>query len=137
MSRRKKLPGLTMQEMVAKTGTSKRKIYEWIRAGLLPPPTSSGRGVRYDDAFVERVMTIVRLRHEGLYCDQIRHHLESAPPEPSEAAPSELPVAPSSERWERLMLLPGLELSYRTDGGSVLRRLAAEIWKQFGALPVR
>jgi predicted DNA-binding transcriptional regulator AlpA len=137
MSRRKKLPGLTMHEMVAKTGTSRRKIYEWIHAGLLPKPTSSGRGVRYDDAFVERVMTIVRLRHEGLYRAEIRRHLESAPPEPEEPTPSELPVAPSSERWERLVLLPGLELSYRTDGGPVLRRLAAEIWKQFGALPAR
>jgi DNA-binding transcriptional MerR regulator len=130
MSRRKKLPGLTMHELTTKTSTSRHAIYGWIRAGLLPKPPSSGRGVRYDDAFVARAMTIAQMRREGLYFGGIRHHLENQSPRSDETAS---PVAPSSERWEHLVLLPGLELSYRIDGGPVLRRLAAEIWRQFGA----
>ncbi|HEX2572079.1 MAG TPA: MerR family transcriptional regulator [Polyangia bacterium] len=133
MTRPKKLPGLTMQELHAKTGIGKHTIYGWIRAGLLPRPTSSGRGVRYDDAFVERVQTIAQLRGEGLHFGGIRHHLEDATSRSDAPAPSASPAAPPSERWERIMLLPGLELCYRTDGGPVLRRLAGEIWKQFGA----
>ena len=133
MSRPKKLPGLTMDELNAKTGTGRHTIYGWIRAGFLPRPASSGRGVRYNDAFVERVTTIVHLRRQGLYFEQIRRHLADDPPRPAGPAASASPIAPSAERWEHLVLLPGLELSYRTDGGPVLRRLAAEIWRQFGA----
>jgi DNA-binding transcriptional MerR regulator len=136
------LQGLTMREVIAKTGASKRKIYGWIQAGLLPAPAKSGRGVRYDDAFVERVTTILRLRREHLSIDRIRRHLATPPAKPVEPAPpppAAAPVAPvaglPAEQWERLVLLPGLELSYRTDGGPGLRRLAAEIWRQFGASP--
>lgn len=136
MTKRLHFQGLTMHELNARTGTSKRKIYDWIRSGLLPAPTRGGKGARYDDAFVERVMTILRLRHERVSVDEIRRRLTDPPAKPVEAAPL-IPVSAAgglpSEQWERLVLLPGLELSYRTDGGPGLRRLAAEIWKQFGA----
>ena len=142
MSRPKKPSGTSMRELNAMTGTSPRQVYGWMRAGLLPHPTSSGRGVRYDAAFVERAVAIARLREEGLFFDEIRDRLEhelrkprSGPEEPAASAPAASPVTPSAERWERLVLLPGLELSYRTDAGPVLRRLAAEIWKQYGAHP--
>lgn len=138
MTKRLDLQGLTMHELTARTGTSKRKIYGWIQAGLLPAPTRNGRGARYDDTFVERVMTIVRLRREHVSVDEIRRRLADSPAKPVEAAPL-LPVVAAvglpAEQWERLVLLPGLELSYRTDGGPGLRRLAAEIWKQFAAAP--
>ncbi|HEX2570139.1 MAG TPA: MerR family transcriptional regulator [Polyangia bacterium] len=141
------LPGLKMEDVTARTGTSKRRIYGWIRAGLLPAPASSGRGVRYDEAYVERIMTIARLRYEGLSVAEVRRRLENPParqeepappipmPEaaPAGATPAAAPDGLPSERWERIVLLPGLEVSYRTDGGPVLHRLAAEIWRQFGA----
>jgi DNA-binding transcriptional MerR regulator len=135
MTKPKNLPGLTMDQLAAKTGMSRRTIYGWVRAGLLPRPASSGRGVRYDDAFVERTTTIQRLRREGLGFDQIRRRLEAPPAQPEEPALSAVPVGLPTEHWERLTLLPGLELLYRADGGPVLHRLAAEIWKQFGASP--
>jgi DNA-binding transcriptional MerR regulator len=122
-----------MAGLMAKTGMSNRTIYAWVRAGLLPRPTSTGRGVRYDDAFIERATTIRRLRREGLNFDQIRRRLATPPAQPAPPAPPTAPAGLPSERWERLTLVPGLELSYRTDGGPVLRRLAAEIWQQFGA----
>lgn len=135
MTKPKNLPGLTMDELTAKTGISRRTIYGWVRADLLPTPTSSGPGVRYDDAFVERTTTIRRLRREGLNFDQIRRRLATPPPQPEPPAPPAGPLGLPSEHWERLMLLPGLELFYRADGGPVLRRLAVEIWKQFGTSP--
>lgn len=133
MSRRTKPTGLTMHELSAKTGALRHAIYGWMRAGLLPKPTSSGRGVRYDDAFVARAMTIAKLRREGLYIEGIRRYLADQSPTSDEPGPSASTTAPPSEHWEHLVLLPGLELSYRADGGPVLRRLAAEIWRQFGA----
>lgn len=135
MTKRRDLPGLTMDEVRGKIGVSRRTIYGWVRAGLLPRPTSSGPGVRYDNAFADRATTIGRLRDEGLSFDQIRRHLATPPPPPASPAPLATPAGLPSEHWERLTLLPGLELFYRTDGGPVLRRLAAEIWKQFGATP--
>ncbi|HEX2571718.1 MAG TPA: MerR family transcriptional regulator [Polyangia bacterium] len=140
MTKPKKLPGLTIYGLTEKTAIHRRTIYRWVRVGLLPKPTSRGRGVRYDAAFIERALTIRRLRREGHTLDQIRRQLAppSSPPaaaSPTSTAPPTDPTRLPSERWERLTLLPGLELSYRTDGGPVLQRLAAEIWKQFGAPP--
>lgn len=135
MSRRRKLTGLTMHELSAKTGALRHAIYGWMRAGLLPKPPSSGRGVRYDDAFVARAMTIAKLRREGLYIEGIRRYLEDQSSKSDESGASASTTAPPSENWEHIVLLPGLELTYRTDGGTVLRRLAHEIWRQFGTAP--
>ena len=134
MTKPKKLPGLTIYGLTEKTAIHRRTIYRWVRVGLLPKPTSRGRGVRYDAAFIERATTIRRLRREGLTLEQIRRQL-APPAAPTSTATLPDPARLPSERWERLTLLPGLELSYRTDGGPVLQRLAVEIWKQFGALP--
>ncbi|MBK8256435.1 MAG: MerR family transcriptional regulator [Polyangiaceae bacterium] len=38
-----------------------------------------------------------------------------------------------SERWERVVLLPGLELHVRADASGLVRRLAAEIHARYGA----
>jgi hypothetical protein len=38
-----------------------------------------------------------------------------------------------AERWERVVLIPGLELFVNGAGGAILRRLAAEIYAQYGA----
>ncbi len=135
MSRRKPLEGMTMEQLTQKTGVGRAAIYGWVRAGLLPHPGRHGRGARYDAAFVARVERIRELRKQNRLITAIRRGLaqEPPPPPPAAVAPVVAPVSSPvpAEKWERLTLLPGLEVSYRADGGPVLRRLAEEIWRQF------
>ena len=72
--------------------------------------------------------------------DEIRDRFASATPEEVEriiqqldsAALRRLPPEPSypAERWERVVLHPGLELMVRDE--PALRRLAQDIYKYFG-----
>lgn len=129
MPRRKPPVGMTARELTEATGISAAQLHRWVAAGLLPRPRR-GRGARYDVAFVERAKTIDALLRDGMYLEDVREHLDrlaKAPP-PTPAVP-DLP----SDRLERLVLIPGLELTFRADAGPVLRRMAAEIWKQFGS----
>ena len=123
-----------MEQLNAQTGVGRAAIYGWIREGLLPHPRH-GRGARYNAAFVARVERIRDLRKQNRLHSAIRRALatEPPPPAPASAAPSQQPAVPdiTPEKWERLTLLPGLEVSYRADGGPVLKRLAEEIWRQF------
>lgn len=60
--------------------------------------------------------------------------LSAPPPQPAQVpAPPHQP-APSypAERWERVVLVPGLELHVRADAGELLRRLAEEIHTRYG-----
>ncbi|MGK3991341.1 MerR family transcriptional regulator [Sorangium sp. So ce136] len=56
-------------------------------------------------------------------------------PLPGASARDALPLPGGLERWERLALLPGLELHLRSDATAVVRRIAAEIHARYGALP--
>lgn len=126
----KRLQGLSMRELTRRTGVGRASIYGWARAGLLPQP-GRGRGARYDEAFVARVERIRDLRREHHYLDAVAAELAKPLPAPVVPVPPAVTPSVPSEKWERLTLLPGLEVSYRADGGPVLRRLAEEIWTQF------
>lgn len=125
-----------MAQLTAQTGVGRAAIYNWVREGLLPRPGRRGRGARYDAAFVARVERIRDLREKNRLHTAIRHALATEPPPLPPVAPAvppdtSPPTSIAAEKWERLTLLPGLEVSYRADGGPVLRRLAEEIWRQF------
>lgn len=122
--------GLSMSQLMHTTGVGRSAIYGWSRAGLLPP-LRRGRGARYDEAFVARVERIRDLRREHRYLDELAEALDKSPsPAPAVPPGTDAPTVPA-EKWERLTLLAGLEVSYRADGGPVLRRLAEEIWRQY------
>ena len=128
--------GLLLREIGAAMGTSKRALRQWIKHGLLEPAPFRGAGTRYGPEFVARAQEVRRLRDQGLLFVDIRQRMavESAataatpPPQPPEATP---PAA--ADTWERIVLLPGLELHLRTTGGPLLRRLATEISAQYRA----
>ena len=149
--------GVTMAGLEERTGVGRRAVHGWMHAGLLPRPALRGLGAIYDEPFIERVLQIRELRREGLKLREIPDELSrraakakvakkladaaaqeaaaqatTAAAGPKATTPQGAPGMGAVQAWERVVLVPGLELSYRTDAGEVLRRLVEEIWTRYG-----
>lgn len=131
---------LTFEQLVAGTEVTRRTLRRWTQAGLLRPPELRGPRTVYPAAHRPRVLAIVAMRAQSLTLDQIHERLIAAPPaepaapapEPAAPAPDPAP-APMGEAWERVALLPGLELHVRAGGGALVRRIAEEIVARYAA----
>lgn len=144
-----------LAELARAGGVTPRAVRLYVTRDLLPAPVFRGRSTTYNEDHLVRLRAIARLRvDEGLQLDAIRSRLAVLSPDDLAAlgAPPPLagpPAAPllgedrpagdplpgGAERWDRLALLPGLELHVRGDATAVVRRLAAEIHARYGALP--
>jgi DNA-binding transcriptional MerR regulator len=139
MAKGKAQAGLTVSELEAKLGLTRRVIHSWIAGGLIGPPSRRGPRSTYDEAQVLRIEAIQKLRARKMGLAAIKRWLLSAtrdqvealvrPPAP--AAPVAAPVGVHGERWERVGLLPGLELHVRSDAGPLVQRLASEIAERY------
>jgi len=125
------------------TGITARAIRFYISRGLLPPPEFRGNATRYGREHFLRLLAIRKFRREDrMGLEAIRRRLDSldpaaleqfAPPAPAVAqtATAGLVAPPAAtykrESWERLALLPGLELLVRADASPLVRRLVQEI----------
>ncbi|MEJ7734238.1 MAG: helix-turn-helix domain-containing protein [Polyangiaceae bacterium] len=149
--RRRPLPteGWLLRELAKEAGVTPRAVRYYLERRLLPSPAFYGTATRYDRDALLRLCAIQRMRREErLDLEAIRRRLAVITPDQLEAfAPPTLPAAPrppvtaaatsplcaappptfASERWERVMLLEGLELMVRSDASSAIRRLAQEI----------
>ncbi len=140
---------MNIHELAQKTGVTARTIRQYFAQHLLDKPPFRGARTEYDDGHLVRVRAIRRLLHEhGMSFNAVRTELRKrtdaelaamfAPP-PTAAAPSTAGANANqaggpwldAERWERVALLPGLELSLRADASPAIRRLAAEIATQY------
>lgn len=65
-------PDLTIDELVARTGTTSRTIREYQSLGLLDAPRKIGRIGYYDSTHVERLAVISRLQERGYSLAGIR-----------------------------------------------------------------
>jgi DNA-binding transcriptional MerR regulator len=65
-------PDLTIDELVARTGTTSRTIREYQSLGLLEAPRKIGRVGYYDHTHVERLAVISRLQERGYSLAGIR-----------------------------------------------------------------
>ena len=109
----------TIDDLVERTGFSRRTIRYYVQEGLLEPPAGRGRGGFYYDSHLERLGQIRELQAQGLRLRTIREHLAEAPPEP---------VPPASrEVWARHEVLPGLEIHVRRDVEERLGRTVQEL----------
>ena len=135
----------SIRQLAKAAGCPVRTIHSWVLSGLLPAPTSRGPGARYDERYLLRLRAVkalrselsaakVRARLEGATDDDLRAILglepKNAPLDPEKATlrlPAPSYVAP---RWERIELVPGLELSVK-EGSPALRRLAQQIVDAF------
>ena len=144
------------KEIERATRVSRRTLVAWAKVGLIPKPAFRGPATRYSREHVLRILAVKKLRGDYYMVDEVRKWMAGAsiqgiealvsplpaflappPPAASEAAaaPSDerAPPPPSypAERWERVVLLPGLELSVRDE--PALRRIAEHIFQHYGS----
>jgi DNA-binding transcriptional MerR regulator len=141
---------LRMHDLIEATGVTDRMVRIYIQRGVLPHATGRGTGPVYTQDHLVRLRAVRRLLAERCSLDEIRRRLARISPEelarlgapPPTAAPPAPPpageaasgmVPPGAERWDRMTLLPGLELHVRGDAGPLVRRLAEEIHARYSA----
>ena len=152
------MPMMTMEQLVEATGTPERSIRAYIRAGVVPN-TAGAPG--YDEIHVVYLLTIARLREEGVRKhDDFRARIAAMSPEELEdfaymtegddaeagadAGPMDGAIGVTTEAaaatplarhegWTRIVLRPGLELHRRGGEDEEVQRLAGEIEARYGA----
>jgi DNA-binding transcriptional MerR regulator len=71
-------PGITIEDLSARTGMTVRNIRAHQSRGLLDPPRVVGRTGFYDDEHVGRIALIKELQQEGFNLEAIRRILDAA-----------------------------------------------------------
>lgn len=149
-------------ELARLTGVKPRTIRLYVELRLLPRPKFRGVATEYGREHLLKLLAIQRFKRdagrERIPIPTIQARLaalsaadlaafappeaapEARPPEPSRA---EMPLAASptitsaplstAERWERVVLMRGLELHVAAEASPLLRRLAAEIVERYSA----
>lgn len=152
--------GMTAAEVAAQAGIQARTIAFYISEGLLPSPRFRGPATRYDREHLLRVVAIKKLqRDEKLSLSQVKRRLktmtreqleelaraelakseampsqkDATPAGAAEGAPARASASTAMTSWERLEILPGLELFVRSNVSPHVRRVVREIEAQFAA----
>jgi DNA-binding transcriptional MerR regulator len=154
-------PTYRLQEFPGLAGVTARAVRYYVQRGIVPAPEPRGVATVYTQEQLARVKAIAILRKrerlrlpgvkprlEGMSLAEVEALVASAAPPSGGAKSAEAgagagaaaaiansearPPYPAT-RWDHVELLPGLELRVRSDAGSVVRRLAQEIFAQYGA----
>jgi DNA-binding transcriptional MerR regulator len=96
---------LTIKQTLHALG--ERELEAWLRAGPLPPEAASALGLATDLASAPAIN--VSARADAMHAA----------------------VAPGSSTWQRVTLLPGLELMIATDASPVVQRAARSICAEY------
>lgn len=143
------MPTYKLDDLARATGLTPRAVRYYAERGLLPKAPFRGSSTTYGEEHLVQLKAVHRLRREErLGLDAIRARLArlsraeiealAQPPRPAEPpAPAAEPPPANAERWDRVVLLPGMELHLRSDASPLLRRLAREIQAQYGADAVK
>ena len=142
-------PTYRRAEVLRLTGLTVRAIRHYVQMRLVSGAKPRGRGTVYTHEQLVRLRVIALLRRRdrmsipkirgrlaGLSVAELEAMLPKPPPPappPTRAGPD--PIAVDALRWDRVMLLPGLELSVRTDAGPIVHRLAKEIIAHYRSEP--
>lgn len=87
-------------------GVSRRTVRYYVQEGLLPAPLGLGRGARYGDEHLERLLKVKSLQEEGLTLDEVRRALRRPDRDSREVAAA----LPHRAAVTRIRLARGLEL---------------------------
>ncbi len=139
-----------VRDVAQAVGVPVRRVRFYVEKKLVPPPLSRGAGRVYTEQHVLGLRAIRALREQGLHLEDIRGRLRRATneelvamgkpgderprePEKTDGAHDGTATTPRypAQSWERIELLPGLELHLRSDGGALLARLAEEIHARY------
>jgi DNA-binding transcriptional MerR regulator len=121
-----------LTELARAAGVTSRAVRYYLGQGLLPAAEFRGGSTRYGEEHLLRLRAIQRLRaEERLRLRAIRVRLAKLSAAGAGAAlpPSEVGDLVGA-LWERIPLLPGLELHLRRDAAPLVRRFAAEMRAQ-------
>ncbi len=138
----------TIQALLAELGISARTWRHWIRQKLVPRPIGRGRGARYDSRHLTRGRAVLALKRRGTSLQRIRGRLASlsepevaalVPPQPRPTTPEGLPLPPPPPTypyvtWEIVHLMDGLALMVNPNRGELVRRIADDIFRHYGAV---
>jgi len=91
----------TIEELVERTGFSRRTIRYYVQEGLIDPPAGRGRGGFYFDSHLNRLLEIRSLQGRGMKLAAIRQILR-------QGEYDEKPL--EREVWARYPVLPGVEI---------------------------
>ena len=143
-----------LEELARAADVAPRTVRYYVQRGLLPAPEFKGRDTSYGRGHLSRLRAIKRLdaieaRLAGsseaeldqlARADVLEVELprQAPPPAGSRHARASAPACGvrQAERWERVVLAPGLELFVKADADPETRRVAREIEAlTTGALP--
>jgi DNA-binding transcriptional MerR regulator len=93
-------------QLSALGGVSRRTVRYYVQEGLLPAPLGLGRGARYGEEHLERLVKVKSLQEEGLSLDEVRRALRRPDRDSYEVAAA----SPRRAVVTRVRLAPGLEL---------------------------
>lgn len=116
MPKRRTLPGHAIADVEDMVGLSRKTIYRYVQAGLVPRPSAGGRSTRYTDEQVERIARVRDLTAQHRSFDVVRSVLESE-------APSALAVR-GGETWRVIALRPGLAVCVASSAAPATVELA-------------
>ena len=104
--------GYDVGELASLGGVSRRTIRYYVQEGLLSPPGSLGRGARYSDEHLARLLRVRSLQEQGLSLDEVRSALELPEGDREAGWPEEGKGAAPPRRavLVRITLAPGVEL---------------------------
>ena len=106
--------GLSIDELAAAAGLTRRAIRFYVQQKLLPPPNGVGRGRHYDGRHLGQLRRVLDLQQAGHSLDAVRRLLagEAVPPPAEPARRKRSPV--TAQLWTRVTLADGVELSFDT-----------------------
>jgi DNA-binding transcriptional MerR regulator len=104
---------MTIGELAAAAGLTRRAVRFYVQQRLLPPPEGLGRGSQYDASHLARLEKIAELQRAGHSLDAIRRILGGEViPESAAPAPPRRTRELSVRLWTRLELSDGVELHF-------------------------
>ena len=134
--------GVTARALAEELGISRETLFAWVARGLLPSVPFRGASTRYGAGHQLRARVIAKLRGEGVSFDELpallavddavlaaRHGLGPAP----SAASDGLLAGAAGPMWQRVELLPGLELHLAASASDFVRRVAEEVVARYRA----
>jgi DNA-binding transcriptional MerR regulator len=134
--------GMSIDELAAAAGLTRRAVRFYVQQKLLPPPNGLGRGSRYERLHLEQLQRIADLQTAGHSLDAIRRILAGQTPLPPSAGngrPKRRAVL-SAELWTRVPLADGVEIQFdankhqpEVEGLLALKQLAERVFNREGS----